>query len=92
MTRVPRYALSFDGLATKVNHHRSVSEYYATEEEARALGIDRLVRLGVGLEAAEDLIACLEWALTSYPSISEAEVRAWQDERRRELNLDETEG
>ena len=87
MTRVPRYALSFDGLVTKVNHHRSVSEYWATEDEARALGIDRLVRLGVGLEAADDLLACLDWALGSYPDVSEEDVRRWQQERRRELNL-----
>ncbi len=27
-TTVVRYALSFDGLATKVNHHQTVSEYF----------------------------------------------------------------
>ena len=65
-----------------------MSEYWATEDEARVLGIDKLVRLGVGLEAADDLIACLDWALGSYPDVSEDEVRQWQHERRRELNLE----
>lgn len=88
MTGVPRYALSFDGLVTKINHHRSVSEYFATEEEARVLGIDRLVRLGVGLEAPEDLIACLDWALASFEEITADEADAWQSRRRRDLNLD----
>ena len=27
-TTIVRYALSFDGLATKVNHHQTVSEYF----------------------------------------------------------------
>ncbi|HEY4244826.1 MAG TPA: PLP-dependent transferase [Kofleriaceae bacterium] len=62
-TGVPRYALSFDGLATKVNHHKTVSEYFTLPEVVAANGIDRLIRVGVGLEAADDLIACLDWAL-----------------------------
>lgn len=88
MTGIPRYALSFDGLVTKVNHHRSVSEYFATEDEARALGVDRLVRLGIGLEAPEDLIACLDWALANFDEVTTEEVREWQSHRRRELNLE----
>jgi methionine-gamma-lyase len=60
---VLRYALSFDGLATKVNHHRTVSEYFTSEELVLRLGIDRLIRLGIGIEDPEDLIACLNWAL-----------------------------
>jgi len=58
-----RYALSFDGLVTKVNHHRVVSEYNTPVETVERLGIDRLIRLGVGLEDADDLIACLAWSL-----------------------------
>ena len=62
-TGVPRLALSFDGLVTKVNHHRTVSEYFTPPDVVARLGIDRLVRLGIGLEDADDLIACLNWAL-----------------------------
>lgn len=60
---VLRYALSFDGLVTKINHHRSVSEYFTPPEMVARLGIDRLVRLGIGIEDADDLIACLNWTL-----------------------------
>jgi cystathionine beta-lyase/cystathionine gamma-synthase len=62
-TGVPRYALSFDGLVTKVNHHKTVSEYFTPPEVVTRLGIDRLVRLGIGLEDPEDLVACLDWTL-----------------------------
>jgi cystathionine beta-lyase/cystathionine gamma-synthase len=60
---VLRYALSFDGLVTKINHHRSVSEYFTPPEMVARLGIDRLVRLGIGIEDADDIIACLNWTL-----------------------------
>jgi cystathionine beta-lyase/cystathionine gamma-synthase len=60
---IARYALSFDGLVTKINHHRSVSEYFTPPETVARLGIDRLIRLGIGLEDADDLIACLNWTL-----------------------------
>ncbi len=62
-TGVPRYALSFDGLVTKVNHHKTVSEYFTPPEVVARLGIERLIRLGIGLEDADDLIACLAWTL-----------------------------
>jgi cystathionine beta-lyase/cystathionine gamma-synthase len=62
-TGVPRYALSFDGLVTKVNHHKTVSEYFTPPDVVARLGIERLVRLGIGLEDPEDLIACVAWAL-----------------------------
>ena len=62
-TGVPRYALSFDGLVTKVNHHKTVSEYFTPPDVVKRLGIDRLIRLGIGLEDADDLIACLAWTL-----------------------------
>ncbi|HXV60332.1 MAG TPA: aminotransferase class V-fold PLP-dependent enzyme [Vicinamibacteria bacterium] len=92
MTRVPRYALSFDGLVTKVNHHRTVSEYFTPEKEVRDMGVDRLVRLGIGLEATDDLIDCLEWALLNFRQISAERVASFQSERRRELRLIDREG
>lgn len=62
-TGIPRFALSFDGLVTKVNHHRTVSEYFTPKETIERLGIERLIRIGIGLEDADDLIACFNWAL-----------------------------
>lgn len=85
---VLRYALSFDGLATKLNHHRSVSEYFTAEEEVRRIGVDRLVRLGIGVEHPDDLIACLNWALWRRRDVSAAEVEAWQAERAAALGVD----
>ena len=38
-------------------------EYFTPPEVVARLGIDRLIRLGVGLEDADDLIACLNWTL-----------------------------
>jgi cystathionine beta-lyase/cystathionine gamma-synthase len=78
---VPRYALSFDGLATKVNHHRTVSEYFTPTEQLASLGIDRLIRLGVGIEDADDLIACVNWALHHEREVTAAELDAWRSER-----------
>ena len=87
MTGVPRYALSFDGLATKLNHHRSVSEYFTAAAEVRRIGVDRLVRLGVGVEAERDLAACLNWALWRAPRVPAAAVTAWQESRRHALGI-----
>ena len=87
MTGVPRYALSFDGLATKLNHHRSVSEYFTADAEVRRIGVDRLVRLGVGVEDGRDLTACLNWALWRAPRVPAAAVTAWQERRRRALGI-----
>ena len=70
MAGIVRYALSFDGLTTKLNHHRSVSEYFTAGEEVKRIGVDRLVRLGVGVEDSQDLIACLNWALWRSPEVS----------------------
>jgi cystathionine beta-lyase/cystathionine gamma-synthase len=78
---VPRYALSFDGLATKVNHHRTVSEYFTPAEQLAELGIDRLIRIGVGIEDADDLIACANWALHHDAEVSPAELEDWRAER-----------
>ncbi len=58
-----RYAPSFDGLTTKVNHHQSVSEYFTPPSVLQKMGIDKLVRLGVGVEDTDDIIAALRWAL-----------------------------
>jgi len=80
---VPRYALSFDGLATKVNHHRTVSEYFTPADQLAALGIDRLIRLGIGVEDAEDLIACLNWTLHHERDVTPAELDDWRAGRAR---------
>jgi cystathionine beta-lyase/cystathionine gamma-synthase len=90
-TGVPRYALSFDGLATKINHHRTVSEYFTPEEAIESSGIDRLIRLGIGLEDAEDLIACLNWTLHHEAAVSTADLDAWRAERAAALNLRDSE-
>ncbi|MCY4372661.1 MAG: hypothetical protein OXC31_02735, partial [Spirochaetaceae bacterium] len=90
MCGVLRYALSFDGLATKLNHHRSVSEYFTAEEEVRRIGVDRLVRLGIGVEHPDDLVACLNWALWHRQDVGAPEVEAWQAERAGSLGLGES--
>ena len=87
MTGVVRYALSFDGLVTKVNHHTTVSEYFTPPPVLRRQGLDRLVRLGVGVEDPDDLIACLAWALDAAPQISRDEVVAWAAARSAALGL-----
>jgi len=86
-TVLPRYALSFDGLATKLNHHRTVSEYFTPVEELERAGLDRLVRLGVGLEHPDDLVACLNWALSSFERLGSADLDAWRLERERGLGI-----
>lgn len=89
---VPRYALSFDGLATKVNHHKSVSEYFTPDEEIALMGIERLVRLGVGLEDPRDIIACLHWALSWHRAVSGEEVSRLQEARARSLGIYQSPG
>jgi len=84
---VLRYALSFDGLATKVNHHRTVSEYFSPAEQVAQLGIDRLIRLGIGVEDADDLIACLNWALHHEAEVTTAELDRWRAARADTLKL-----
>lgn len=80
-TTIVRYALSFDGLATKVNHHRTVSEYFTPPDQVRRNGFDRLIRLGIGLEDADDLIAALNWALHHAEAVTPAQVLEWQAAR-----------
>lgn len=84
---VPRYALSFDGLATKVNHHKTVSEYFTPTEQLSRQGIERLIRLGIGLEDPDDLIACLNWALHHASSVTTEQLDAWRADRARALGL-----
>jgi cystathionine beta-lyase/cystathionine gamma-synthase len=87
MTTVVRYALSFDGLATKVNHHTTVSEYFTPLPDLRRSGFDRLIRLGIGLEDADDLIAALNWALHHAGDLSPDAVAAWQQARAASLGV-----
>jgi cystathionine beta-lyase/cystathionine gamma-synthase len=84
---VPRYALSFDGLATKVNHHRTVSEYFSPREQIAQLGIDRLIRIGVGIEDVDDLIACINWTLHHEHAVTAAELDAWRAARAAALGI-----
>lgn len=87
MTTIIRYALSFDGLATKVNHHTTVSEYFTPLPDLRRSGFDRLVRLGIGLEDADDLVAALNWALHRADTVTPQAVAAWQTARAADLGV-----
>lgn len=84
-TVIVRYALSFDGIATKVNHHKTVSEYFTASEQLRRNGFDRLIRLAVGLESADDLCAALNWTLHHADSVTPREIDDWQQARVAEL-------
>jgi cystathionine beta-lyase/cystathionine gamma-synthase len=86
-TMVVRYALSFDGLVTKVNHHQTVSEYFTVPAQLQRNGFDRLIRLGVGLEEADDLIAALNWTLHHAHTMTAENVAAWQRARVANLGL-----
>jgi cystathionine beta-lyase/cystathionine gamma-synthase len=86
-TVVVRYALSFDGLTTKVNHHRTVSEYFTAPDQLRRNGFDRLIRLAIGLEDADDLVAALNWTLHHGGSVSAQDIEAWQQERAASLGI-----
>ena len=86
-TAVPRYALSFDGLATKINHHRTVSEYFTPDDVVARAGIDRLIRIAVGLEDADDLVACLNWTLHHERHVTTADLDAWRAARSADLGI-----
>lgn len=86
-TVVVRYALSFDGLTTKVNHHRTVSEYFTAPEQLRRNGFDRLIRLAIGLEDAGDLIAALNWTLHHGGSVTAQDIENWQRQRAAALGI-----
>lgn len=84
---IVRYALSFDGLATKVNHHQTVSEYFTRPAELARNGFDRLIRLAVGIEDADDLMAALNWTLHHGHELTAADIEAWQRDRMASLGL-----
>jgi cystathionine beta-lyase/cystathionine gamma-synthase len=87
---VVRYALSFDGLTTKVNHHQTVSEYFTPPSQLQRNGFDRLIRLAVGLEEPHDIIAALNWTLHHGDSVTAAELDTWQRTRMEALGLEST--
>ena len=86
-TVIVRYALSFDGLSTKVNHHRTVSEYFTAPDQVKRNGFDRLIRLAVGLEDADDLIAAVNWTLHHGGHVAAPEIDAWQRQRAAALGI-----
>ena len=86
-TVIVRYALSFDGLTTKVNHHRTVSEYFTALDQLKRNGFDRLIRLAVGLEDAADLIAALNWTLHHGDTVTASEIEHWQRARAASLGI-----
>ena len=86
-TVIVRYALSFDGLSTKVNHHRTVSEYFTAPDQLKRNGFDRLIRLAVGLEDADDLIAALNWTLHHGAAVTTREINDWQRHRAAALGI-----
>ena len=86
-TVIVRYALSFDGLTTKVNHHRTVSEYFTALEQLKRNGFDRLIRLAVGLEDADDLIAALNWTLHHGDAVTADDIERWQHGRAAALGI-----
>ena len=86
-TVIIRYALSFDGLATKVNHHRTVSEYFTAPDQLKRNGFDRLIRLAIGLEDADDLIAALNWTLHHGHDLSAQDIDEWQRARAAALGI-----
>ena len=86
-TIVVRYALSFDGLATKVNHHQTVSEYFTAPAQLKRNGFDRLIRLGIGLEEPDDLIAALNWTLHHADTMSPDDLASWRTQRMASLGV-----
>jgi cystathionine beta-lyase/cystathionine gamma-synthase len=86
-TVIVRYALSFDGLATKVNHHRTVSEYFTAPEQLRRNGFDRVIRLAIGLEDAGDVMAALNWTLHHGAALSARDIADWQQARAASLGI-----
>ncbi len=64
--RIPRLAPSLGGVESLVTPPALMSYYEATPEERAAQGIsDQLVRLAVGIEEVDDLLADLEQALSA---------------------------
>jgi hypothetical protein len=67
-----------------------VSEYFTPTEQLRRNGFDRLIRLAVGLEDANDLVAALNWTLHYADTLTTSDVEAWQRERAVALGIYET--
>ena len=84
---IVRYALSFDGLTTKVNHHKSVSEYFTPVDALERNGLQGLVRIGLGMEHADDICAALNWALCRGMDMSREDLAKWRRRRAEELGL-----
>ncbi|HEY2510295.1 MAG TPA: aminotransferase class I/II-fold pyridoxal phosphate-dependent enzyme [Polyangiaceae bacterium] len=62
--RLPRIAPSFGGVESLIEQPAVMSFYAMTSEERAAIGIDDgLIRLSVGIEEADDLLADLDRAL-----------------------------
>jgi cystathionine beta-lyase len=69
--KLPLVAVSLGGVESILSYPRTMSHAAMPSEERQARGItDGLVRLSVGLESAEDLMADLEQALRSESSSS----------------------
>ena len=63
---IPLIASSFGGVETLIEQPALMSYYELSSEERLAIGIkDNLVRLSVGVEDTQDLIADLERALST---------------------------
>ena len=64
--RIPQIAPSLGGTESLIEQPALISYYHAAPEERRKVGIsDQLIRLSVGLEDPEDLIADFEQAFRS---------------------------
>lgn len=73
--RIPRIAPSLGGVESLIEQPLIMSYYECTPEEREQFGIpDNMIRLACGIEAADDLIADLEQALTA-EAIANAETR-----------------
>ena len=59
------------------------SEYFTPADQLAGLGIDRLIRIGVGIEDVDDLVACVNWALHHEHDIAFEELEAWRTARAR---------
>ena len=64
--RIPYIAPSLGGVETLIEQPALMSYYEMSSEDRAALGIsDQLIRLSLGVEDAEDLIADLDQALAA---------------------------
>jgi cystathionine beta-lyase/cystathionine gamma-synthase len=63
-TKLFKIGPSFGGVEALITHPMTISYYDYAPEERKRLGIlDELIRMSVGIEDAEDLIADIEQAL-----------------------------